>query len=56
MSVFMCRVDDPENGFKFDLHEVNDVKVMPFHEFLHHVSDHNDEDFCNGLKEIEKKL
>lgn len=56
LSVFMCRVDVPENGFKFDPHEVNDVKVMPFREFLHHVSDHNDEDFCNGLKEIEKKL
>ncbi len=56
VSVFMCRVDVPEGGFQFDDREVNDVKVMPFHEFLHHVSDHNDEDFCNGLKEIEKKL
>ena len=48
-SIFMCRVDVPQGGFKFDTREVNDVKVMPFHEFLHHVSDHNDEDFCNGL-------
>lgn len=56
VSVFMCRVDIPKGGFKFDAREVNDVKVMPFHEFLHHVSDHNDEDFCNGLREIERKL
>ena len=56
VSVFMCRVDVPEGGFKFDAREVNDVRVMPFHEFLYHVSDHNDEDFCNGLREIEMKL
>ena len=56
VSVFMCRVEVPEGGFKFDAREVNDVKVMPFHEFLYHVSDHNDEDFCNSLKEIEKRL
>lgn len=56
VSVFMCRVEVPEDGFKFDAREVNDVKVMPFHEFLYHVSDHNDEDFCNSLKEIEKRL
>lgn len=56
VSVFMCRVDIPKGGFKFDAREVNDVKVMPFHEFLYHVSDHNDEDFCNGLREIERKL
>ena len=46
----------PEGGFKFDTREVNDVKVMPFHEFLHYVSDHNDENFCNGLREIERRL
>ena len=56
VSVFMCRVEVPEGGFKFDAREVNDVKVMPFHKFLYHVSDHNDEDFCNSLKEIEKRL
>jgi 8-oxo-dGTP pyrophosphatase MutT (NUDIX family) len=56
LSVYMCRVAVPGNGFKFDAREVNDVKVMPFSEFLHHVSDHNDEDFCNGLREIERTL
>lgn len=56
VSVFMCRVEVPEGGFKFDPREVNDVKVMPFSEFLHHVSDHNDEAFCDGLKEIERTL
>ena len=56
LSVFMCRVDVPQDGFKFNPREVNDVKVMSFHEFLHHVSDHNDEEFCDGLKEIERKL
>ena len=56
LSVFMCRVDVPEQGFKFDTREVNDVKIMPFGEFLYHVSDHNDEEFCNKLKEIERKL
>jgi len=55
-SVFMIRVEVPENGFSFNHYEVNDVKVMPFHEFLYHVSDHNDEYFCNGLKEIENIL
>ncbi|ADL35442.1 NUDIX domain-containing protein [Butyrivibrio proteoclasticus B316] len=56
VTVFMCRVDVPEEGFKYDTHEVNDVKIMPFGEFLYHVSDHNDEDFCNALKKIEKTL
>ncbi|WP_026489769.1 NUDIX domain-containing protein [Butyrivibrio sp. XBB1001] len=56
LSVFMCRVDVPEQGFKYDTREVNDVKIMPFGEFLYHVSDHNDEEFCNKLKEIERKL
>ncbi len=56
ISVFMCRVAVPEGGFKFDTREVNDVKVMRFHEFLYHVSDHNDEDFCDGLREIERIL
>lgn len=55
-SVFMCRVDVPEGGFKFDPYEVNDVKVMPFHEFLERVRDHNDEEFCQGLEEIERRL
>lgn len=56
VSVFMCRVDVPADGFNYDPREVNDVKIMPFHEFLNHVSDHNDEEFCNNLREIEKKL
>ena len=56
LTVYMCRVEVPEGGFKFDKCEVNDVKVMPFKEFLHHVSDHNDEDFCDELREIERKL
>ena len=55
-SIFMCRVDVPEGGFTFNPREVNDVKVMPFHEFLYHVSDHNDEEFCNGLRKIEETL
>ena len=56
VSVFMCRVRVPDGGFNFDPYEVNDVKIMPFHEFLEHVSDHNDEKFCNGLKEIDRIL
>ncbi len=56
LSVFMCRVKVPEDGFSFDPREVNDVKVMPFHEFLFHISDHNGEDFCDKLREIELKL
>ena len=56
VSVFMCRVSMPDSGFKFDPYEVNDVKIMPFHEFLGHVSDHNKEELCNGLKEIERTL
>ncbi len=53
---FMCRVDVPADGFKFDTYEVNDVKVMPFHEFYDHVMDHNDEDFGQGLVRIENTL
>jgi len=56
VSVFMRRVRVPDGGFKFDPYEVNDVKIMPFHEFLEHVSDHNDEKLCNGLKEIDRIL
>ncbi len=56
LSVFMCRVEVPEDGFRFDPYEVNDVRIMPFHEFVDYVRDHNDEDFCNGLKMIESKL
>ena len=56
VSVFMCRIKIPDDGFKFDPYEVNDVKIMPFHKFLEYVSDHNDEKFCNGLKEIERIL
>ena len=56
LSVFMCRVNIPVGGFKFDPYEVNDVKIMPFHEFLKHVSDHNDKEICKGLKQIERTL
>ncbi len=56
LTVFMCRVPVPEGGFRFDRAEVNDVKIMPFREFLEHVRDHNDEAFCRGLEEIEEVL
>ena len=56
VSVFMCRVNVPDDGFKFDHYEVNDVKIMPFHEFFEHISDHNDKGFCDKLKEIDKIL
>ena len=52
----MCRVKVPDDGFKFDGYEVNDVKIMPFNEFLEHVSEHNDDEICKGLKEIERIL
>ena len=55
-SVFMIRVEVPENGFSFNHYEVNDVKTMPFHEFYNHVMDHNDEEMGNGLKVIEQTL
>ena len=56
VSVFMCRINVPDDGFKFDHYEVNDVKIMPFHEFFEHISDHNDKGFCDKLKEIDKIL
>jgi 8-oxo-dGTP pyrophosphatase MutT (NUDIX family) len=56
VSIFMCRVKVPDDGFKFDGYEVNDVKIMPFNEFLEHVSEHNDDEICKGLKEIERIL
>ena len=55
-SVFMIRVEVPENGFSFNHYEVNDVKIMPFHEFYAHVMDHNDEEMGKGLKVIEQIL
>ncbi len=56
ISVFMLRIEVPEDGFSFDTYEVNDVKIMPFHEFYNHVMDHNDEEMGRGLKEIEQIL
>ncbi len=56
ISVFMIRVDVPENGFDYDHYEVNDVRIMPFCEFYGHIMEHNDEEMGNGLKDIEKKL
>lgn len=56
VSVFMLRIEVPEGGFSFDTYEVNDVKIMPFHEFYDHVMDHNDEEMGRGLKEIEQIL
>ncbi|WP_081846816.1 NUDIX domain-containing protein [Butyrivibrio sp. AE3004] len=55
-SVFMIRVEIPKGGFSFNHYEVNDVKIMPFHEFYTHVMDHNDEEMGRGLKEIEQTL
>ena len=56
LTVFMCRVPVPDGGFRFDPSEVNDVRIMPFREFLEHVRDHNDEAFCRGLEGIEDAL
>ena len=56
ISVYMIRIAVPEEGFKFDPYEVNDVRIMPFSEFYGHVMDHNDEEMGNGLKKIEMTL
>ncbi len=56
ISVFMIRVDVPENGFAFDHYEVNDVRIMPFSEFYKHIMEHNDEEMGRGIKDIEVRL
>lgn len=55
-SVFMLRVEVPEDGFDFDHYEVNDVRVMPFSEFYEHIMEHNDEEMGRGIRDIEARL
>ncbi len=56
IAMFACRVSVPENGFRWDPREVNDVRVLPFHVFRAHVMDHNDEAFGRALDEIERTI
>lgn len=56
ISVFMIRVNVPENGFNYNHYEVNDVRIMPFGEFYEHIMDHNDEEMGRGIKDIEARL
>ena len=53
VSMFACRIAVPEEGFVWDDREVNDVRVLPFHEFRAHLMDHNDEAFGQALDRIE---
>ena len=56
LTVFGCRVHVPADGFRFDPREVNDVSIMPFHEFLSEMLDHNDDAFARELRKLEAWL
>ncbi len=56
ISVFGVRIEVPREGIINDKYEVNDVRVMPFHEFLGYVMDHNSEEFGENLKKLESIL
>ncbi len=54
--LYACRVNIPESGIIWDDYEVNDVQIMPFHQFREHIMDHNSEELGQALDRIEKTL
>ena len=56
VTVFACRMQPPEGGFSYDPMEVNDVKIVPFHEFARQMRTHNDDAFIRELKKVEETL
>lgn len=53
---YAARVYLPEDGFRIAEYEVNDVKCVPFEEFLETVTYNKTEDFYEMLKRVEKEI
>ena len=53
---YAARVNLPENGFKISEYEVNDVKCVPFEEFIGTVSYNKSEAFCEMLRRVEREI
>lgn len=53
---YAARVELPEGGFQIAGREVNDVKVVPFEEFLKTVTYNKTQDFYHMLERIEMEV
>lgn len=53
---YAARVELPEGGFRIAEYEVNDVKCVPFEEFLGTVRYNKSEAFCEMLNRVEKEI
>lgn len=53
---YAARVDLPEKGFQIAEYEVNDVKCVPFEEFLSTVTYNKTEAFYEMLKRVEEEI
>lgn len=53
---YAARVEVPGNGFRISNREVNDVKVVPFEEFLTTVTYNKTQDFYHMLQRVEAEV
>ena len=53
---YAARVELPASGFRIAEYEVNDVKCVPFEQFLGTVSYNKTEAFCEMLRRVEKEI
>ena len=53
---YAAQVSLPENGFQIAEYEVNDVKCVPFEEFLNTVTYNKTEAFYEMLKRTEREI
>jgi len=53
---YAARVELPEGGFRIAEYEVNDVKCVPFDQFLETVRYKKSEAFCGMLRRVEEEI
>ncbi len=53
---YAARVNLPEGGFRIAEYEVNDVKCVPFDQFLETVRYNKSEAFCGMLRRVEEEI
>ncbi len=53
---YAARVELPEGGFRIAEYEVNDVKCVPFDQFLETVRYNKSGEFCEMLRRVEKEI
>ena len=53
---YAARVELPEGGFRIAEYEVNDVKCVPFDQFLETVRYNKSEAFCGMLRRVEEEI